>query len=45
MKMTILKNCLYTFAILSYLTSCRGYEIDNYKSRYESSQLLQTPYI
>ena len=42
MKMTILKNCLYTFAILSYLTSCRGYEIDNYKSRYESSMELVT---
>lgn len=42
MKMTILKNCLYTFAILSYLTSCRGYEIDNYKSRYESSMELTT---
>lgn len=40
--MTILKNCLYTFAILSYLTSCRGYEIDNYKSRYESSMELVT---
>lgn len=42
MKMTILKNCLYTFAVLSYLTSCRGYEIDNYKSRYESSMELTT---
>ena len=40
--MTILKNCLYTFAVLSYLTSCRGYEIDNYKSRYESSMELTT---
>lgn len=42
MKITILKKCLYTFAILSYLTSCRGYEIDNYKSRYESSMELTT---